>query len=68
MIVMFDAMGVRRQMGASGVLIYNLMKILKERLEKRRFSLLAELNTLDEDRMVINDYLGHKPFQRLLVV
>ena len=23
--------------------------------------LLAKLNTLDEDRMVINDYLGHKP-------
>lgn len=62
MIVMFDAMGVRRQDGEQGVLIYTLMKILKEKArETGDTDLLAKLNTLDEDRMVINDYLGHKP-------
>lgn len=62
MIVMFDAMGVRRQDGEQGVLIHSLMKILKEKArETNDKELLAQLNTLDEDRMVINDYLGHKP-------
>jgi acid phosphatase family membrane protein YuiD len=59
---MFDAMGVRRQDGEQGVLIYTLMKILKDKArETDDQDLLAKLNTLDEDRMVINDYLGHKP-------
>lgn len=62
MIVMFDAMGVRRQDGEQGVLIYSLMKILKQKAkETNDTELLEQLNTLDEDRMVINDYLGHKP-------
>lgn len=62
MIVMFDAMGVRRQDGEQGVLIYSLMKILKQKArETNDTELLLQLNTLDEDKMVINDYLGHKP-------
>lgn len=61
-IIMFDAMGVRRQSGEQGVLLHFLVKTLKTKArETGDQQLLESLNTLDEDEMVINDYLGHKP-------
>lgn len=61
-IIMFDAMGVRRQSGEQGILLHFLTKQLKAKAKiTGDTELLEQLNKMDEDRMVINDYLGHKP-------
>lgn len=61
-IVMFDAMGVRRQSGEQGILLYHLYKTLQQKaIEDDDDELLNYLNTMNKDKMVINDYLGHKP-------
>lgn len=61
-IVMFDAMGVRRQSGEQGVLLDHLYKTMhaKAKADDDR-ELKKYLDSMDEDKMVIDDYLGHKP-------
>ncbi|AMB99729.1 hypothetical protein AWM75_06900 [Aerococcus urinaehominis] len=62
MIIMFDAMGVRRQSGEQGVLVHYQTKVLKSWAHDHQDqALLDKLQEMDEDDMVINDYLGHKP-------
>lgn len=63
-IVMFDAMGVRRQSGEQGLLLRQLLAI--SRSQARHMAddqLLNQLDLIDDQRMVIDDYLGHRPIE-----
>lgn len=61
-IVMFDAMGVRRQSGEQGVLLDHLYKTLQAKaIADGDEELKKYLDAMDENEMIINDYLGHKP-------
>lgn len=61
-IVMFDAMGVRRQSGEQGLLLKQLLLISRHQANfTHNQELLNQLDALDEERMVIADYLGHRP-------
>ncbi|KAA9220222.1 MULTISPECIES: divergent PAP2 family protein [Aerococcus] len=62
LIVMFDAMGVRRQSGEQGILIRELLAILREHHDSEEDGQINEkLDQIDDQNMVIDDYLGHKP-------
>ncbi|AMB93430.1 divergent PAP2 family protein [Aerococcus sanguinicola] len=61
-IIMFDAMGVRRQSGEQGMLLRQLLLILEERAAKEDDPVLSrQLKAIKESKLVIDDYLGHKP-------
>lgn len=62
-IVMFDAMAVRRQCGEQGIVIERLVKELQERkaLDAITFKDPDDDDELHLKDMVVNKYLGHKP-------
>lgn len=62
-IIMFDAMGVRRQSGEQGIALEKLITELENKglLESLTFKDPDDDEDLDLRHMVINKYLGHKP-------
>lgn len=66
LIVMFDAMGVRRQSGEQGKAMRDLLKLLEEEAKRSdRPELEKALNHFGKENRVIDDYLGHKPSEVL---
>ncbi len=71
MIIMFDAMGVRRQCGEQGVLLSRIF----DEYTKNNGSVLPDIKLNDEeaidnlleedDSLIIKKYLGHKPSEVL---
>lgn len=62
-IIMFDAMGVRRQSGEQGIVIDRLIRELEERrlIDPLHFTDPDDHDDLQLKEMVIKKYLGHKP-------
>lgn len=62
-IVMYDAMAVRRQCGEQGIVIERLLKELQKRkvMDEITFNDPDDDEELTIDEMVVNKYLGHKP-------
>lgn len=62
-IIMFDAMGVRRQSGEQGIVLHHLIRQLEEKqiLSPLTFKDVDDGEDLSLDDMVIKKYLGHKP-------
>ena len=62
LIVMFDAMGVRRQSGEQGVALREILDLLEAKALEKKDPLLEEkLQQLAKKDLIIDDYLGHKP-------
>ena len=62
LIVMFDAMGVRRQSGEQGVALREILDLLEAKAFEKKDPLLEEkLQQLAKKDLIIDDYLGHKP-------
>lgn len=66
-IIMFDAMGVRRQSGEQGIVIEKLIKDLEKQktIPKMTFSDPDDGEDLQLEELVVNKYLGHKPAEVL---
>jgi len=67
-IVMFDAMGVRRQSGEQGIVLVDAIKELNRLSEKFPKSEKEVLLEKDEEKiypeeMAVKKYLGHKPLE-----
>ncbi|NEW65612.1 divergent PAP2 family protein [Carnobacteriaceae bacterium zg-84] len=62
-IIMFDAMGVRRQSGEQGIVIERLTEELENKkvIETLTFKDPDDDDDLDLREMIITKYLGHKP-------
>ncbi|MBS4761817.1 divergent PAP2 family protein [Carnobacteriaceae bacterium zg-ZUI252] len=62
-IIMFDAMGVRRQSGEQGIALEKLITELEDKklVEGLTFKDPDDDEDLDLRHMIINKYLGHKP-------
>lgn len=66
-IIMFDAMGVRRQSGEQGIALEKLITELENKkiVEGLTFTDPDDEEDLDLRHMVISKYLGHKPTEVL---
>lgn len=62
-IIMFDAMGVRRQSGEQGIVLEKLITELENKkvIENLTYKDPDDDEDLDLRHMIINKYLGHKP-------
>lgn len=62
-IIMFDAMGVRRQSGEQGIVITKLIQDLEQKniIHQLTFEDPDDGEDLDLHALVVNKYLGHKP-------
>lgn len=62
-IIMFDAMGVRRQSGEQGIVLSHLIQKLEERkkIDTLTFKDPDDDEDMTLDDMVVKKYLGHKP-------
>lgn len=66
LIVMFDAMGVRRQSGEQGRAFKALLNLVEKEAEKKHDNELQRvLEAFKDKRYIIDDYLGHKPSEVL---
>ena len=66
-IVMFDSMGVRRQSGEQGIVLVDLLKewkfLAEKYAEKSLDSGIVDTERLQDKKMILKKYLGHKPLE-----
>ncbi|MCI5775011.1 MAG: divergent PAP2 family protein [Aerococcus sp.] len=64
LIVMFDSIGVRRQCGDQGILQMRMLEVLKAQAKEIDDPAINQkIKHLEQDKLVIDDYFGHRPIE-----
>ncbi|MGX7348583.1 divergent PAP2 family protein [Aerococcus vaginalis] len=64
LIVMFDSMGVRRQCGDQGILQMRMLEVIKDQAKQLNDpEINQKIKSLEQEKLIIDDYFGHRPIE-----